>query len=163
MCITNMITSNSLMHRDAINKPRMAQVEWVVLYLAKSTNFESQLPEETQSKINEGWACFSDRRFGWISYPNISQLQKWIIDGSYCGCFLTHPSTFTLGVPLETHPSRRQWSFCQLPNLQDRAPRRWASVRRRLCTEKEFSGERDMQMQIMFDCSWNLPKRSFLA
>lgn len=64
MCITNMITSNSLMHREAINKPRMAQVEWVVLYLAKSTNFESQLPEETQSKINEGWACFSDRRFG---------------------------------------------------------------------------------------------------
>ena len=36
-------------------KPRSsAQVEWVVLYLAKSTNFESQLPEETQSKINEG-------------------------------------------------------------------------------------------------------------
>lgn len=30
------------------------EVEWVVLYLAKSTNFESQLPEETQSKINEG-------------------------------------------------------------------------------------------------------------
>lgn len=40
-----------------------AQVEWVVLYLAKSTNFESQLPEETQSKINEGRA---PQQEGWI-------------------------------------------------------------------------------------------------
>jgi hypothetical protein len=40
-----------------------AQVEWVVLYLAKSTNFESQLPEETQSKITK--AGPRNKR-GWI-------------------------------------------------------------------------------------------------